>query len=174
MIAEQINPSPLIRLQQVASDCSAGAGAAVYLSGDLREQSFLDEAVAQATADLGHVDVLFNNAGTSHHEPVYDVDVDAWRSVLEVNFSAAVHLSRQLLPGMIERKRGAIVNISSINGRHTNAGNAIYAATKHALNGFTGCLYDDVREFGIKVSTIMPGFTNTTLTSDIGHRQRSR
>jgi NADP-dependent 3-hydroxy acid dehydrogenase YdfG len=99
---------------------------------------------------------------------VHSADLDEWRNVLDVNFTAVMHLTRQLLPQMIERKSGAVINLSSLSGRHTDAGAAIYAATKHALNGFSGCLYEDVRDYGIKVSTIMPGFVETELTAKIG------
>lgn len=155
-------------LGSVVEDCANHGVAANCLAGDLQDPVYLDEAVNAAGAFLGQVDVLVNNAGTASDGPVYSADLDEWRGVLDVNFSAAVHLSRGVLPGMVERKRGAVVNISSISGRNCNAGAAIYAATKHAINGFTGCLYEDVREFGIKVSAIMPGFVETALTSRLG------
>jgi NADP-dependent 3-hydroxy acid dehydrogenase YdfG len=82
-------------------------------------------------------------------------------------------LSRHILPQMVSRQSGVIINISSLSGRNTGAGNAIYAASKHALNGFSGCLYEDVREIGIKVSTIMPGFVETDLTENLGMTSRN-
>ena len=155
-------------LESVVAECAVNSGRAGCLVGDLADPLYMDEAIKQAQAFLGQIDVLINNAGTSRHAPVFSADLEAWRSVFDVNFSSVVHLSRYILPGMIERRRGAVINISSLSGRHTEAGNAIYASTKHALNGFTGCLYEDVREFGIKVSAIMPGFVDTELTMDIG------
>lgn len=155
-------------LEAVVAECASKGGVASCLAGNLEDPTRVEEAVTRATAFLGRIDVLINNAGTSRHEPVYSADLDAWRAMLDINFNSVVQLSRLVLPGMIERKCGAILNISSLSGRHTEGGNAIYAATKHALNGFTGCLYEDVREYGIKVSAIMPGFVDTALTSDLG------
>lgn len=151
-------------LESVVKACANNA-AAFSLAGDVQDPTFIDAAVEQAQARLGQIDVLVNNAGTAIGGPVQSADLAAWRAVLDVNFNSAVHFSRRVLPAMIERKCGAILNISSLSGRHTDAGNAIYAATKHAMNGFSGCLYEDVRDYGIKVSTIMPGYVDTALTS---------
>jgi NADP-dependent 3-hydroxy acid dehydrogenase YdfG len=152
-------------LDSVAQQCRGEGVPALCLAGDITDARFRDEAVGTAVERLGGIDVLVNNAGQSNTAPVQTADLEVWQAVLEVNFSAAMHLCRQVLPGMIERNRGAVVNISSILGRATDAGSAIYAATKHALNGFSGCLYEDVRDHGIKVSTIMPGFVETAMTS---------
>lgn len=153
-------------LDAVAASCVPESAAT--LAGDLRDPAFIETATLRATAFLGPVDVLVNNAGAAVHGAVQDADMAEWRDVLDVNFTATAALTRQVLPAMIEREHGAIINISSINGRHVNAGSAIYAATKHALNGFSGCLFEDVREHGIKVSTIMPGFVATDMTAPLG------
>lgn len=155
-------------LDAVSAECSTPVE---VVAGDITKPAFVDTVVAQAHQRFGHIDVLINNAGTANRGPVQSADLEAWRSVLDLNFTAAMHFSRALVPRMIERKSRAIVNISSLSVRHTDPGSAIYAATKHALNGFSGCLYEDVREFGIKVSTIMPGFVETALTADIGKVQ---
>lgn len=153
-------------LDALAATCPPASAAA--LAGDLRDDGFIDTAIEQASAFLGTLDVLVNNAGTAVHGAVQDAEMAAWRDLLEVNFMATANLTRQVLPGMIERGRGTVINISSISARHVNAGSAIYAATKHALNGFGGCLFEDVRESGIKVSTIMPGFVATDMTAPLG------
>jgi len=157
-------------LSAVTAECVALSAQADSLAGDLRESNYIDAALRAVRARFGPIDVLINNAGTSQRGAVQDVNLDAWRAVLELNFGAVMALTRSALPEMIERRRGAVINISSISGRHTNAGSAIYAASKHALNGFTGCLFEDVREFGIKVSSIMPGFVDTALTAGLGRR----
>lgn len=161
----------LLGRDQAALDTVAAAcppASAATMAGDLRDVKFIDTAIADAIAFMGTINVLVNNAGAAVHGAVQDADMSAWRDVLDVNFMAASHLTRQVLPGMIERGSGAIINISSINARHVNAGSAIYAATKHALNGFSGCLFEDVREHGVKVSTIMPGFVATDMTAPLG------
>ena len=157
-------------LTAVTTDCTALSAQAAFLAGDLRETGYIDDAVRAARARFGQIDVLVNNAGIAHQSAVQDADLEAWRAVLDLNFGAAMTLTRSVAPEMVERRHGAIINVSSISGRYTNAGSAIYAASKHALNGFTGCVFEDVREFGIKVSCIMPGFVDTALTSNMGMR----
>jgi NADP-dependent 3-hydroxy acid dehydrogenase YdfG len=157
-------------LASAAAECTALSVQAGFFAGDLRDPKAIDAALNAARERFGHIDVLVNNAGTARGGAVQDADLEVWREVLDLNFVAATALTRGVLPEMIERRQGAIINISSISGRHTNAGSAIYAASKHALNGFTGCLFEDVREYGIKVSSIMPGFVDTALTAGLGKR----
>ncbi len=146
------------------AECSALPGRSSTLGGDLLDPAFIEDAVATAENRFGHLDVLVNNAGTTSHAPVQRADMVAWQSVLDLNFVSVMRLSQRVLPAMIERESGAVINISSISGRNTVAGSGIYAATKHALIGFSGCMFEDVREHGVKVSTILPGFVETGMT----------
>ncbi len=155
-------------LKDLAAECERMNAGADYLAGELTDEAYMDRAVQSAAEAFGSIDVLVNNAGAVRREAVQDADTSAWREVMDLNFQAVVYLSRMVLPGMIERKSGCIVNMSSISGRTTAAGNAIYSATKFAINGFSGCLYEDVRDHGIKVSSIMPGFVDTDLISGMG------
>lgn len=157
-------------LAAVAAECAARAAQADFLAGDLREASYITAAHDAARARFGGIDVLINNAGSAARGVTQSADLDVWRAVLDLNLWAVMALTRSVLPGMIERRRGAVINISSISGRHSNGGDAIYAASKHALNGYTASLFEDVREFGIKVSSIMPGFVETTLTTSLNKR----
>lgn len=155
-------------LLSVADQCREKGHSVKSLAGELTDESFMDTALASANTEFGAIDVLINNAGTSSIQSVQEANLDIWRDVMDINFNATVYLSRQVLPGMVERKAGTIINISSLAGRNTSAGTAIYSASKHALNGFSGCMFEDVREHGIKVSTIMPGFVQTSLTENLG------
>jgi NADP-dependent 3-hydroxy acid dehydrogenase YdfG len=154
-------------LAEVVEQCKGRDVAVECLVGELADEKYMDKALQSALGSFGAIEVLINNAGASSRQAVQDADLNAWRDVLDVNFNAVMYLSRQVLPSMIERKSGAVVNISSISGRNTHAEGAIYCASKHALNGFSGCMYEDVREHGIKVSTIMPGFVDTGMTSTL-------
>jgi len=146
------------------SECLELPGRASTLAGNLVDPAFIDHAVATAQNQLGRIDVLVNNAGTTDHAAVQHADMTAWQAVLDLNFASVMRLSQRVLPEMIERESGAVINISSISGRNSVAGSGIYAATKHALIGFSGCLFEDVREHGVKVSTILPGFVETKMT----------
>lgn len=155
-------------LENVAQECRAQGVTVESVAGELGSEAFMDGAIKAAHAAFGTIDVLVNNAGAASQQSVQEADLAVWRDIMDVNFNAVVYLSRHILPGMISRQSGTIINISSLSGRNTNAGSAIYSASKHALNGFTGCMYEDVREHGIKVSTIMPGFVETELTENMG------
>ncbi|MEM8562199.1 MAG: SDR family oxidoreductase [Pseudomonadota bacterium] len=162
----------LARDEQALKSCVSATrdlGAQVdFLAGDLKDRTYADLAIARAKDRFGEINVLINNAGKATHQPVQALDMAVWQDTVEVNLDAAVYLCSRIVPQMIDRRAGAIINISSISARITSAGSAIYCASKHALNGFTGCLYEDVREYGIKVSAIMPGFVNTALTAGAG------
>lgn len=155
-------------LEEVVSACKDKGVECVGHTGDLADPAWPSAAAAAATAALGNIDVLINNAGAADRAAVQDADMGRWRQVLELNFVSIMALCQAVVPQMIERSSGTIINISSISGRNTNAGGGIYCASKHALNGFSGCLFEDVREHGIKVSTIMPGFVDTALTASLG------
>ena len=155
-------------LKRVSGECGAHGINVDHAAGDLLDESYLQMAVDAAFSRFDQIDVLINNAGMASRGAVQDADLNNWRGVMELNFTAIMSLSRQILPKMVERKHGAVINISSISGRNTHAGGAIYSASKHALNGFSGCMFEDVRDFGIKVSTIMPGFVDTALTGELG------
>ena len=152
-------------LREVGAQCGEWCAMVRTVAGDLDDAAYLDHVVDLARMD---VEVLVNNAGVAAQQAVQDLDMADARGLMAINFDAVVALTSALLPGMIERRRGSIVNISSISGRHTSAGSAMYSASKHALNGFSGSLYEDVRDHGIKVSVIMPGFVDTQLTGGLG------
>ena len=155
-------------LEEVTQAAQAKGVEAVSLAGELTDESYLDAALAKAHSCFDFIDVLVNNAGTALHQPAQDADVSKWRKVMDLNFHAVVSLCERTLPAMIDAKRGAVINMSSISARNSSAGSGVYCATKHALNGFTECMYEDVRDYGIKVSSIMPGFVATDLTDGMG------
>ena len=151
-------------LISAAKECEDQGATVSVRAGDLTDDSFRETLVPFALDSLGFIDVLINNAGSSDSAPIQEADLVAWDKVLDLNVRTALHLSRNVLPHMIERRRGAVINISSIQGRAVVPMGGIYCATKHAINGLTGCMFEDVREYGIKVSSIMPGYVETRMT----------
>lgn len=115
-------------------------------------------------SELGEVrsDVLVNNAGVGVIKPLLELTSEQWRAMVDVNFNALFHVTRALLPGMVARGRGHVVNIGSIAGRSAFVGGSCYAATKHAVMAFTECLMLEVRDRGVKVSVVSPGSVATT------------
>jgi short-subunit dehydrogenase len=117
---------------------------------------------------LGSVnaDVLVNNAGVMFRKPLMELTSDEWHAMVDVNVNALFHVTRALLPGMLERGRGHIVNVASIAGRSAFPGGTCYTATKHAVLGFSESLMLEVRDRGVKVSVVMPGSVATDFGGD--------
>jgi NAD(P)-dependent dehydrogenase (short-subunit alcohol dehydrogenase family) len=123
-------------------------------------------AVDAAAADLGPVDVLVNNAGISDQfTPGAETTDELWDRVLGVNLFAAFRLSRSLLPGMVERGGGAIVNTASVAAISGGAGGAAYTVSKHGLLGLTRSLATDYGPKGVRVNAVLPGAIKTAMTS---------
>ena len=146
------------RLQSIAAEIKAAGGACNAVVADLRRGDAIDRALKGVRAD-----VIVNNAGVITKKPITRMSPDEWHEMMDVNVSAIFHVTRNLLPGMIERRRGHIVNIASIAGRSAFAGGTGYVATKHAVLGFSESLMLEVREFGVKVSVVMPGSVSTDM-----------
>jgi 3-oxoacyl-[acyl-carrier protein] reductase len=145
-------------LQTLAGEVAALGGECRPVFCDLTQASAIEQALADVEAD-----VLVNNAGVITKKPLLRMAPDEWQEMIDVNVSALFHVTRQLLPGMIGRRRGHIVNIASIAGRSAFPGGTGYVATKHAVLGFSESLMLEVREFGVKVSVVMPGSVATDM-----------
>jgi len=160
-------------LETVASDCrSAGAEVAIF-PGDMRDESYLNSVGPAIVSRFGALHVLFNNAGIFPVQSFDEADLELWDTALDVNFRSLVHLTKSVLPLLLEHPESAVINLSSIAGRETYAGFGIYCATKHALHAFSGCLFEDLREKGVKVATIYPGYVDTGMTSTVaGDRKK--
>lgn len=113
-------------------------------------------ATTQALAGLD-VDVLVNNAGIGIIKPFVELAVDEWRAMLDLNVNALYHVTRAVLPGMMQRGRGHVCTIGSIGGRSAWVGGSCYGATKAFVTSWSESLMLEVRERGVKVSVVMPG-----------------
>jgi NADP-dependent 3-hydroxy acid dehydrogenase YdfG len=119
-------------------------------------------ALVQATEkNLGPISILVNNAGIGMFGPVQEKSEEDWDRVMNTNLKSVFLMTRAVAPGMIARKSGDIINISSLAGKNTFAGGALYCASKWGLQGLTGCMAEDLRGFGIRVSAICPGSVGT-------------
>ena len=107
------------------------------------------------------MDALVNNAGVMHKKPMEQLLPDEWHEMVDVNYNALFHVTRALLPSMLRRGNGHIVNIASIAGRSAFVGGAGYASTKHAVMGFSESLMLEVRDRGVRVSVVCPGSVAT-------------
>ena len=136
-------------------------GRAVVAVADLTDRDQLHRAFESVHGDLGPVDVLVNNAGMGSWGPFVEISEDAARRVLALNLVAVLDLTRLVLPEMIERRRGHIVNVGSVAGRLGVPFESVYSTTKFGLAGFTEALAVEMAPFGIGVSMVNPGPVDT-------------
>jgi 3-oxoacyl-[acyl-carrier protein] reductase len=119
--------------------------------------------------NLGPISVLVNNAGIGLFGPIQEKTEEEWDRTLNTNLKSVFLASKAVAPLMIQRRKGDIINISSLAGKNTFAGGAIYCASKWGLQGLTGCMAEDLRGFGIRVSVICPGSVGTEFS---GHKPK--
>ncbi len=136
-------------------------GSCYYASADLRKREETWAALAELIDALGGIDALINNAGQVIRKSVWDLSDDEWDTMVETNLSGVFHATRAVLPTMREQGSGHIINISSISGRVPLSGGSGYAATKFGVTGFGQSLFQEVRDHGIRVTTVYPGSVDT-------------
>ncbi|MER5194053.1 SDR family NAD(P)-dependent oxidoreductase [Streptomyces sp. NPDC002755] len=148
----------------VVEEIAQAGGTAVAVTGDLSEQSVVDEVTATAVERFGGVDVLVNNAGIMDRmSALADVSDAEWERVIRVNLTAPFLLTRAVLPHMLAAGRGVIVNTASEAGLRGSAAGAAYTASKHGVVGLTKSLAVMYRGKGIRVNAIAPGGTKTAI-----------
>jgi NAD(P)-dependent dehydrogenase (short-subunit alcohol dehydrogenase family) len=157
-------------LDETKALCESHGAKALALPLDLAQPALIASAVDACVETLGGLNVLVNNAGVHQFGSVTDADLAAWDRMLDVNLRAVMHATRLATPHIVAGaqagRRGALIFISSLGGKFSAPTNAGYAATKHALTGFGGSVFEDVRDFGVKVCTIYPGWANTGMLAD--------
>jgi 3-oxoacyl-[acyl-carrier protein] reductase len=127
-----------------------------------------DSAAVKALAEqVGAVDILVNNAGITRDGLFLKMSEEQWQSVLQVNLNAAVQLTQALFTGMLKKKFGRVINITSVVGHRGNTGQANYVTAKAALTGFTKALAIEVARKNITVNCVAPGFIATKMTEEL-------
>ncbi len=148
---------------------------ASVIPADVRRKEDLQRLFEQVTTTLGPVDILVNAAGLGIFGPVVDVRDEDFEILIETNLRGIFFTSRFVLPSMIERKRGHIINIASIAGKVGSANRAVYCASKFGVVGFSESLAEEVRQHGVRVSVICPGSTDTRFSpSETSGKSRER
>ena len=147
-----------------AVDAAVAAGLPIVpVALDVDRDDSVRLAVEGVLEQAGAVDVLVNNAGFGASGPIEQVSLETARALFETNYFGAVRMVRAVVPGMRERRRGAIVNVSSVFGRMTMATHGHYAATKFALEAATEALAAEMRPFAVRVALIEPGVIQTAI-----------
>lgn len=142
-------------------------GAHLFIAADLAVPAQRERAAAEALDALGHVDVLINNAGIGLYAPSWQTDMTKAMHMFEVNFFAAVDLTQRLVPRMIERRRGRIVNVASIASKVTLPWMTLYSASKAALESFTRGLRIELKNTGVGATLVCPGYVKTAFQASV-------
>src|SRR3954467_2338979 len=144
-------------------------GRGAVATADVADQAATEEAMGKLAAALGPVDILVNNAGIGSYGRVSDLDVEEFERGMRVNFFSCVYATKAVLPSMLERRRGHIVNVAPTPGPIGPPMEAAYAASKFAMVGFTEALAFEVGPEGIGVSMVNPGPVETDFFDTRGH-----
>jgi 3-oxoacyl-[acyl-carrier protein] reductase len=146
----------------------AAGGEALGVTADVSRPEDVSRAVGEAIDRFGRVDILCSNAGIlDGYASALDTDEELWNRVIAINLSAAYHLSRAVLPGMLERGQGCIITTCSLSSFVAGGGGAAYTASKHGLLGFTKQLTYDFAGRGIRANAICPGLIETGMTKPL-------
>ncbi|MGD0801207.1 MAG: SDR family NAD(P)-dependent oxidoreductase [Terracidiphilus sp.] len=145
-----------------AATLQRGAKAVHIISLDVRDRKAVEQAIATLPAEWAAIDVLVNNAGLSRGlDKLYQGKIDDWEEMIDTNVKGLLYVSRAVVPGMVERGRGHVVNLGSTAGEMTYPGGAVYCASKAAERAINDGLREDLLGTPIRVTTVDPGMVET-------------
>ena len=144
------------------------AGYTFYASvGNVADWDSTTDAFSKAVAEHGPIDVLVNNAGITRDRMFLKMSVDDWKAVIDTNLNAMFNVTKQVVPGMVEKGWGRIIQISSVNGEKGQSGQTNYSAAKAGMHGFTMALAQEMANKGVTVNTVSPGYIGTDMVKAI-------
>jgi NAD(P)-dependent dehydrogenase (short-subunit alcohol dehydrogenase family) len=160
------------QLEQTVAQIVAAKGRAVAMVADVTEEAAVSKLAAQAIAQFGRIDILVNNVGGGSTGHIWEASADDWDRVIRLNLRSAFLCTRAVVPHMIERKRGRIVNLSSGAREGTpwtayHTGNAAYAAAKAGIHGFTRHAALELAQHGVAINAVAPGPIETERTMPV-------
>jgi len=150
-------------IRAVAEEVTALGVKASFATADVSNRAEVEAAVAKLQQDLGPVDILINNAGTGTFGKFLELEPEVWENQIKVNVFGVYYATRAVLPQMIERKTGDIINISSTAGKSGSAMTSAYSASKFAVFGLSESLMQEVRKHNIRVTALAPSTIVTEL-----------
>ena len=152
-------------LQEIVDEIKSRNGNAIAVAADVRDSKAVRAAADRVRGELGPIDVMIANAGIGVTNPAWQLDPDQVAQVIDINVLGAVNSVAAVVPEMVERRSGQLVAISSLAGYRGLAKSAAYCASKAALSSFFESLRIDLRQTGVTVTIIHPGFIKTPLTA---------
>jgi len=154
-------------LDRVVAEISSAGGTARAIALDVSESASIDAAVKSALDQNGQIDILVNNAGISEDNLILRMSREAWDRVLSTNLTGAFLLTQAVVKGMVRRRYGRIVNVTSVVGLMGNAGQANYASAKAGLVGLTKSVARELGSRNVTCNAVAPGFIATAMTDRI-------
>jgi len=162
------------RIERVAKDIVKAGGKAWAIRCDVTDAASVHNLAQAAGRRAGTIDILVNNAGAAHSAPLAKTTLEDWNRVLAVNATGTFLCTQALLPAMLLRKQGSVVNIASVAGLAGARYIAAYAASKHAVVGLTRSVAAELEGTGVTCNAVCPGFVDTEMTKDVVARVVSK
>ena len=156
----------IARLNETLKQVRRASPSAAMIGCDVGNAEQVQGMVAKVLADYGKIDILINNAGIGMRRPFVETSLETVEAITRTNYLGAIYCAHAVLPAMIARGRGHIVNISSVAGKIGTLNMAAYCGSKFALNGWSESLYHELKPLGIRVSLICPGPVETDFNRD--------
>ncbi|WP_093212624.1 3-ketoacyl-ACP reductase [Sediminibacillus albus] len=153
----------LADVKAVADEIAEAGGKAAYVTADVSILAQVEEAVHVLKQKIGPADILINNAGIGKYESFLDFDPEEFKQVIDVNLMGVYYVTRTVLPHLIKKNQGDIINISSTSGLRGTPGSSAYSASKFGLLGLTESLAQEVRKHNIRVAALTPSTVATEL-----------
>jgi 3-oxoacyl-[acyl-carrier protein] reductase len=154
-------------VDQLALETSALGVKSLALSADVSDMNAVNEAVEKALSEFKTIDILINNAGIGSFGKFLELEPSTWERIIQVNLMGTYYVTRAVVPNMIERQTGDIINISSTAGLNGNALTSAYSASKFAVMGLTDSLMQEMRKHNIRVTALAPSTVATDLAIDL-------
>ena len=155
------------RIQALASELNTAGGKALAVTTDVTDRDQVEALVDAALKTHGQVDVMINNAGLMPHSPLERLKIDEWDRMIDVNIKGVLYGIAAVLPHMIKRKSGHIINVSSVAGHLVRPAGVVYSATKHAVRVISEGLRQEVKPYNLRTTIISPGAVATELPDSI-------
>ena len=149
-------------LEKACGLIEATGGSCILIPTDIRQEDEVKTLIAQVVDRYGRIDILINNAGNAHgYDLFHEGNIEDWEAMIDINFKGLLYVSKAIVPGMVERGRGHIINLGSIAGKEVYPKGNVYCASKYAVDAISSGMRLDLNNFGIKVSEINPGMVET-------------
>lgn len=153
-------------LEALANEIEGLGVKVAYASVDVSSLNEVEQAIEKITKELGPADILINNAGIGSFAKILEMDPEQWRKIIDVNLMGTYYVTRAVLPQLIEKNAGDIINISSTSGLSGSPGSSAYSASKFGVIGLTESLAQEVRRNNIRVTALTPSTVATDLAED--------